>query len=126
MVARRRSFSMDSACPWLAQWILTIFHRDGSKPEARFRSGSRCCPRDFSTDSERPRLVQSISAIFNYGGSKPEAVFVARFSRRTRCYRLFGTVQDPSSRFLPFSKMADANRKQFSLLFFVSVTLFID
>ena len=81
MVARRRSFSMDSACLWLAQWILKIFQRDGSKPEVRFWSGSQRCPRDFSMDSDCPRMVQSISAIFKDGGSKPDVVFVARFPR---------------------------------------------
>ena len=57
---------MDSACPWLAQWILTIFRRDGSKLEVRFRSDSQCCPRD---------LVQSITSEFYRGSSKSEVVF---------------------------------------------------
>jgi len=65
-----------------SRWIPpTIFHRDGSKPEVRFRSSFRCGSRDFSMDSDFPRMDQSISAIFQYGARKPEVIFRNSFLR---------------------------------------------
>ena len=100
MVARQRSLSMDSACLWLVQSILTV--------SAVVAADQKCCsggvtghptfhsaPSSYTTTVSMPfdcsRLAQSISVEFHRGGTEPEVVFQ---SGSRCCRRVFQVALD--------------------------------